>query len=140
MAENPTKKAIDQAVNWLDGKGAEAFEAALAAGGVLAEDYVRVCAAVDGLLTAGLTREAIVALVELKAPRAQNGSRISSDTIDKVLTGIERMRELLLPHRMEELKERTDPATPELAEVLKALDRLPDAQRKVVAKHLSGRK
>lgn len=135
-----TKKELDQVVSWLDGKGADAFEAALAAGGVLAEDYVRVCAAVDGLLTAGLTRDALVALIELKAPRARNGTRISPETIDNVLTGIERMRDLLLPNRQEELKQRTDPAAPELAEVLKALDRLPDAQRKVVAKHLSGRR
>lgn len=136
---NPDKKAIGAAVDWLETKGAEAFEASLSAGGVLAEDYVRVCAAVDGLLTAGLTRDAIIVLIEMQAPRAKNGSRISAETIGCVLTGMEKMRELLLPNRQAELTERIT-AKPEVREVISVADKLSDAELKALVEQLSLRK
>lgn len=114
---SPSKKEIEGAVKWLDGKGADAFQAALDAGGMLAEDCVRVCAAVDGLLSAGLTRRAVVLLLEDVTPFAANGSRISADTIERVLQGLGKLQEHLLPGRKQELEFNNEHVKPVLEAV-----------------------
>ncbi len=124
--KHPTKEQINQAVNWLDegGEAARAFKLSLEAGGVIVEDVMRVVAAVDGLLTCGLERDAIVALIEMKTPRAANGTRISSETIDRVLTGLGRLKDHLTPAKQAAVPKVTtivETLTPEEAAALRAL-------------------
>lgn len=90
------KKSLDGVERWFDEKGAggKSFRESLAAGGVIAEDLLVVAGAVTGLLHSGLTREALLLLIQAKCPRP-HGRPMPLTTIGDVLDAMAHLHEHL---------------------------------------------
>jgi hypothetical protein len=80
------KKSLDGVERWFDekGPGGRSFRESLAAGGVIAEDLLVVAGAVTGMLNSGLTREALLLLIQAKCPRP-HGRPMPITTISDVI-------------------------------------------------------
>lgn len=88
LAENPnglTKADLDKVERWFDenGSAARAFEASLEATTVMRDDILRVVAAVTAIANGGLTREALVLLLQAKLPKP-HGRPVPAATINDV--------------------------------------------------------
>jgi len=86
---DPFVSQIGEAVRFLEvgGDVAKSFTDSLAAGGFIVEDVQKVAAAVAGVLNCGLTREALLLLIQAKCPRP-HGRPMPTSTIDDVLTAL----------------------------------------------------
>lgn len=85
-----TKADIDNAARWFDenGSAAKAFEASLEATSVMREDILRIVAAMTAIMNGGLTREALIVLLQSKLPKARNGKPMAASTITDVLEAV----------------------------------------------------
>lgn len=92
LAENPnglTKADLDKVERWFDenGSAARAFEASLQATTVMRDDLLRVVAAVTAIANGGLTREALVPLLQAKLPKP-HGRPMPTATINDVIDAL----------------------------------------------------
>lgn len=80
-------KAVER---WFDEKGsaAKAFEASLEATTVMRSDLLKVVAAMTAIANGGLTREAVVVLLQAKLPKQPNGRPMAASTINDVLDAV----------------------------------------------------
>lgn len=85
-----TKEDTERVTRWFDEKGeaAKAFEAALQATGTMREDLLRVVAAVTAVVNGGLTREALVVLLQSRIGNQRNGRPMPAATINDVLDAL----------------------------------------------------
>lgn len=93
MAENPntlTKMDLDKVERWFDEKGdaARAFEASLEATTVMRGDLLKVVAAATAIVNGGLTREALVVLLQARIGNQRNGRPMPATTINDVLDAL----------------------------------------------------
>jgi len=90
LKKDEFKTAIGDAVRFLDegGSVSKSFTESLAAGGLIVEDVKKVAAAVSGVVNCGLTREALLILIQAKCPRP-HGRPMALTTIDDVLTALQ---------------------------------------------------
>ncbi len=90
------KPALDGIERWMDekGPGGKSFRESLEAGGVIASDLVVVAGAINGMLACGLTREALLLLIQAKCPRP-HGRPMSITTIEDVLAAMENLHTFL---------------------------------------------
>lgn len=94
------KKSIDGVERWFDekGPGGKSFRESLEAGGVIAEDLTVVASAVTGLLNCGLTRDALLVLLQAKCPKP-HGRPMALATISDVLDALSSLDAFLEPKR-----------------------------------------
>lgn len=94
-------KAFDGVERWMDekGPGGKSFRESLEAGGVIASDLVVVAGAINGLLHCGLTREALLLLIQAKCPRP-HGRPMAMQTIEDVLEAMTSLDTFLAPVTM----------------------------------------
>ncbi len=85
-----TKVDVGEAVRFLEEGGdvAKSFTEALSAGGLLVEDVKKVAAAVNGVISSGLTREALLILIQAKCKNQRNGRPFPLTTIGDVLDAL----------------------------------------------------
>lgn len=93
------------------GDAAKVFRQSLEAGGLITDDVLRVCAAVDGMLRSGLTRETLIHLVVLAGPRHKGGGRhnmpvLNPKHVGDVLEALENMPAHLAEAKKPELAKR----------------------------------
>jgi hypothetical protein len=110
MPRDDLKENIAGVVNWLErGDGAaDAFRTSLAAGGVVVQDVLHVCAAIDGLFRAGLTERALALLIIDKGPKISGGSsngnpKLKVETVIEVSDAMKLMVEHLVPEQREKV-------------------------------------
>lgn len=98
MRKLELKQSLDGVERWMDekGPGGKSFRESLEAGGVIATDLVVVAGAINGLLSCGLTREALLLLIQAKCPRP-HGRPMPIATIDDVLTAMQHLDQFLAP-------------------------------------------
>ena len=65
------------------------FRESLEATGVMAQDLMQVAAAVTAMLNAGLTREALIVLIQSRMKNQKNGRPFPAQSIDDVLTAMQ---------------------------------------------------
>lgn len=92
------KRSLDGVERWFDekGPGGKSFRESLEAGGVIASDLLVVAGAINGMLTSGLTREALLLLIQAKCPRP-HGRPMPITTIDDVLDAMAHLHEHIAP-------------------------------------------
>lgn len=93
LVENPNALGpgdLDRVERWFDEKGqaAKAFEASLEATTVMREDLLRVVAAVTAIANGGLTRDALVVLLQAKLPKERNGRPRPASQINDVIDAL----------------------------------------------------
>lgn len=84
------KGDIGDAVRFLEegGSVAKAFRESLEAGGTIVDDVKKVAAAMHGLLNCGLTREALVVLLQAKIGNQRNGKLMPKQTVNDVVEAL----------------------------------------------------
>ena len=94
------KKAIDGVERWFDdkGPGGRSFRESLEAGGIVASDLTVVAGAINGMLSAGLTRRALCLLIQDKCPKP-HGRPMPITTIDDVLDAMAHLHEHIEPKK-----------------------------------------
>lgn len=104
-------EALAKAEAFLDegGSVAKSFRDSLEAGGVLADDVMRVSAAMGGALSSGLTRNALAVLVMEAGPKVKGGSANGNPVLKKqvvldVFDALLNISTHLTPHRQETVK------------------------------------
>jgi len=93
LSENPntvTSADLRAVERWFDeaGSAAKAFEASLEATTVMRSDLLKVVAAMTAIVNGGLTREALVILLQAKIGNQRNGRPMPSATINDVLDAV----------------------------------------------------
>ncbi len=93
-----TKADIAAGVRFLDegGSVAKAFMNSLAVGGVIRDDVMKVAGAVTALMNCGLTREAVILLVQAKCPNQRNGRPMQDYVIENVLDALGKLDEFVV--------------------------------------------
>lgn len=106
------KAAVDGAVRFLDEGGdvARSFKESIEAGGIMASDLMQVAAATTAMLNCGLTRDALLLLIQSRMKNQRNGRPFPLTTIDDVLEAMMHLDELVdrarLPNANAELEGR----------------------------------
>ena len=90
LQENPntvTGEDLKRVDRWFDenSSAAKAFEASLEATTVVRSDLLKVVAAITAIVNGGLTREALVVLLQARIGNQRNGRPMPSSTINDVL-------------------------------------------------------
>lgn len=85
-----TKVDVGEAVRFLDEGGdvAKSFTEALTAGGLIVEDVKKVAAAVNGVINSGLTRDALLVLVQARMKNGRNGKPFPKVVINDVIEAL----------------------------------------------------
>lgn len=92
------KVDVGPAVRFLEegGSVARAFTESLEIGGIIREDILKVAAATTATLNCGLTRDALLLLIQAQCPRP-HGRPMPKDVINDVLEAMARLDEHLDP-------------------------------------------
>lgn len=93
LQENPntvTGEDLKQVERWFDenSSAAKAFEASLEATTVMRSDLLKVVASLTAIINGGITRDAIVVLLQAKLPKMPNGRPMAATTINDVIDAL----------------------------------------------------
>lgn len=90
---------LDKVERWFDEKGeaARAFQASLEATGAMRDDLLRVVAAVTAIVHGGITRDALIVLLQARMGNQRNGRPMPAGTINEVLTALMSLDRFVTP-------------------------------------------